>query len=298
MFFLDQFEKFDPASGEVPSHPFAQMPAIASRARAILGLWTSPDIDHLRKTKTTLIAQRINKELEQYFEDIKLLEIERRRAQEGILESMGGDQDWPSDDEDLDIETWENTSEVDALKSVLENRDSHLFYSKDPLPKSEEYPEGKDHELFAVLALWMLADSLYFLSSTPVGLSIAGTYALKAMDAVCYAEHLRDAAWLTSYSEKLGDAKVAETLREQDEESRRQKTALSKQLNLVRHQKTSEARTMAIEEFMKDPHRFPSAEKAGNHLADWLRDYGRSYEPRTVTNWIRAYAKSINLRFR
>lgn len=298
MFFLDQFEMFDPASGEVPPHPFTHMPAIASRARSILNCSAECGAYEWCRTKVTLIAKRINKELDRYFSDIKLVEFERLREQAAWLELMGGDPEWPPNEEDLDIETWENTNEVDALKSVLEDRDSHLFYSKDPLPKPEEYPEGKDYELFAVLALWMLADGLRFLNSTPVGLSIAGEYALKAMDAVSYAEHLRDAEWLASYAEKLGDAKVAEALKEQKEESKRQKSILSKQLNVVRHQKTSEARAMVIEEFMKDPYRFPSAEQAGNHLTDWLRDQGRSYEPRTIIGWVRAHAKTINLRFR
>ncbi|AAZ98629.1 hypothetical protein Tbd_2676 [Thiobacillus denitrificans ATCC 25259] len=294
MFFLDQFETFDPVSGEVPSHPFTYMPAIASRARAILRCGA----DEWCRAKLASIAKRINRELDRYFSDIKIYEIERLREQAGLLESIGGDPDWPPNEEYLDIQTWENTSEVDALKSVVENRDSHLFFSKDPLPKSEEYPEGKDYELFAVLALWMLADGLRFLNTTAVGLAIAGEFALKAMDAVCYAEHLREAEWLASYVEKQGNIKLTEALIEQKNDAQKQKSALAKRLNVARHQKTTEAKAMAIEEFMKDRDRFPSAEKAGIYLADWLRDQGRPFEPRTVTSWIRAHATATGFRFR
>lgn len=298
MFLSDQFERFDPVSADVPSHPFTYMPAIASRARAILRCGAAYGADEWCKAKVASIAKRIDHELNRYFSDIKISEIEQLREQAELLESLGGAPEWPQNDDDLDIQTWENTSEVDALKSVLENRDSYLIFSKDPLPKAEEYPEGKDYELFAVLSLWMLSDSLRFLNGTASSLSIAGEYALKAMDAVCHAEYLRETEWLSSFAEKVGDAKMAEALRAQREEAHEQKSIVAKQLNIARHQKTNEAKAMVIQEFMKDPYRFPSAEKAGNHLADWLQDQGRSYEPRTVIGWVRAHAKTINLRFR
>lgn len=243
------------------------------------------------------IANRANQELEQYFEFIKYLEIERLREQAGLLESMGGDPEWPLNEDDLEIQTWENTSEVDALKLVIENRDTWPFSVPLP-PESHEYSEGKDYEFFAVLSLWMLADALAWADRGQAQLAIAGEYALKAMDAVCYAEHLREAEILESFVAKQGEGKLVEALKMQKAETQKQKSDLSRQLNLLRHRKTNEAKAMAIEEFMKDRYRFPSAEKAGIYLADWLRDQRRSYEPRTVSNWIRAHAKSINFRFR
>jgi hypothetical protein len=305
MLFFKQFEIFDPVSGEVPSHPFAYMPAIASRARAILKCGADYGGDWGCKAKITLIAERINQELDQYFDDIKYMEIERLREQAGLLESMGGDPEWPPNEDDLEIQTWVNANEVDALKSVLENRDSHLFYSKDPLPKPDEYREGKDYELFAVLSLWMMADAQRYLNASKHGLSIAGEYALKAMDAVCYAEHLREAEWLVTYAEKLGDDKLIEALKNHKSEIQKQKTERSKELNLARHQKTYEAKVMVVEEFMKNHNKFLSAEKAGNHFADWLRDKGilnsatgEAYEPRTVAGWIRTHFKEIGKRWR
>lgn len=69
-------------------------------------------------------------------------------------------------------------------------------------------------------------------------------------------------------------------------------------LNKVRHEKNHEARAMAIEEWEKNPSKYPSAEKAGRAIADWLRSKGHNFEPRTVTGWIRSHAKQKGVRFR
>ena len=304
MFFFQQFETFDPVSGEVPSYPFPNLPVIASRARAVLHCYTSSNLDWRAKERIISIAKRVNQEIDQHFDDIKFMEIERLREQAGVLESMGGDPEWPPNEDDLEIQTWVNTSEVDALKSILEKRDLFGFF-QDPPPKPEEYPEGKDYELFAVLSLWMLADALRYLNESRHGLSVAGDYALKAMDAVCYAEHLREAEWLVSYAEKQGDAKLIEALKGQQSEIQKNKSEQLKQLNEARHQKTNEAKTMVVEEFMKDRYKFPSAEKASIHLADWLGNQGiqnsatgQPYEPRTVARWIRDHARTTGFRFR
>lgn len=304
MYFFKQFETFDPVSGDVPSYPFAYLPAIASRARALLRCGVAYGGDWGAKEMIISIAKRIDEELDQYFDDIKYMEIERLREQAGLLESMGGDPEWPPNEDDLEIQTWGNTSEVDALKSILEKRDYWPF-SVPRATESHEYPEGKDHELFAVLSLWMLADARGYLNESKHGLSIAGEYALKAMDSVCYAEHLREAQWLVSYAEKQSGINLAEALKEQKYEIQKNKSEQLKQLNEARHQKTNEAKKMVVEEFMKDRYKFPSAEKASIHLADWLGNQGvrnsatrQPYEPRTIKGWILDHAKKISFRFR
>jgi hypothetical protein len=321
MFFFQQFEKFNPVSGYVPAHPFSYLPEIAYRARALLRSRTAEQIE--------AAAKRINREVDGYFRDLKEVEISRLQSEfeagnktfEKFFMWDGGTRAngyWIFNEEmeeELDILTAENSSEVDALKAIIENRDSCFFLPEGaPEPEREEWSEGTRHELFAVLSLWLLADAIERNGDkSKYGLSIAGEYAIKAMDAVCFAEHLREADWLESYIKKKASAELTEALRKQKSEQQKwvrhcldqdkeraakEKADHSKKLNLIRHRKNYAAKNMVIDEWKKKPSAFPSAEKAGLHFADWLEAKGIKYEPRTVTTWIRDYAKQIGLRLR
>ena len=69
-------------------------------------------------------------------------------------------------------------------------------------------------------------------------------------------------------------------------------------LNLARHQQNCAARERVVSEWEKSPSTWSSAEKAGLYFADLLTREGVTYEPRTVTGWIRAHAKLKEIRFR
>jgi len=161
MFFHKQFEEFDPLSGDVPSHPFSYLPEIAYRARTLL--------QYRRPEQITAIAKRINSEVEDYFNDLKYLAIsELKEKLDPRDEEFERFFDWDGSskidngrwifkdgmEDELDIQTAENTSEVDALKSIIEKRDSCFFLPDGaPEPEPDEYSEGKDYELFAVLSV-------------------------------------------------------------------------------------------------------------------------------------------------
>lgn len=84
----------------------------------------------------------------------------------------------------------------------------------------------------------------------------------------------------------------------QEEELKEMGSKRARSLNEARHRKTNEARARVIQDWAKDPARFPSAEKAGLHYTYWLARNDAVYEPRTVTGWIRSHAKRIGVRFR
>jgi hypothetical protein len=83
------------------------------------------------------------------------------------------------------------------------------------------------------------------------------------------------------------------------EQMREELSKKSEKLNLIRHAKNHAAKQLVIDEWKKRPSAFISAEKAGGHFADWLEARGfKKYEPRTVTTWIRSYAKEVGIRLR
>ena len=333
MFFFQQFEKFNPISGYVPDHPFLYLPEIAYRARSLLRNRTAEQVG--------AAAKRISREVDGYFLDLKDSEVCRLQSEfEGGDKSLMEFFEWDGGTrangrwffkeemaDELEILTAKNTSEVDALKTIIENRDSCFFLPEGaPEPEREEWPEGTRNELFAVLSLWLLADAMERMDDkSKYGLSIAGEYAIKAMDAVCYAEHLREADWIESYIKKKANAELSEALRNQtanhkawmrsyenvkNERIIMQKSKRAKELNALRHQETNKAKNLVIGEWNKNRSQFSSGEQAGLHYADWLETQGvfhkhskenNSYEwytPRTVTKWIRDYAKEIGFLFR
>lgn len=329
-----QFKSFNPISGDVPDHPFECLPAIASRARAILKSRTAEQVEDA--------AYSIDWVIDEYFRSMKNEKIARLKSELNAprrWKHMSDDADFENatkffdwivdspDDEcnpeeghwefnermegDLGIPTADNTSEVDALRECIDWWDDI---------GGEDFPDGKPQEIFAVLSLWLLADALKWIrfqrkdvcivthasgevvyhegESQPVDLasnySIAGSYALKAMDAICHAEHLCEVAKLESMY-KLNLAKNHDDHLKNESERRSMR---AEQLNIARHRKTNEAKAKAIEEWEKDRSKFISAEKYGLHLADWLGTQGFQYEPRTVTSWIRAHAKQIGVALR
>jgi hypothetical protein len=316
MFFFRQFETFDPVSGDVPESPFSYLPEIAGRARSIL----------LGKTSLqfTAAAQRINQEIKRYFNDLKYVAVSDLKSKllaegnslEPYFEWTGGDWDdggsdecWKFNDDlvdDLEIPMASNCSEVDALKTIIDDRDSNFFLPEGaPEPEPNEYPEGKTVELFAVLALWLVADAIEWSKfGVKHGIALAGASAIKAMDAVCHAEHLRHIEWLVTYRKSISDAELAVALRKQSSEYQKaagqERSDRAKQLNVRRHAKTNRAKEVVCTEWEKSPSQFPSAEKAGIHFAEWLASQKivDSIEPRTVTGWIRAHAKQREIKFR
>lgn len=346
MGFYNQFRKFNPKSGDVPGHPFSYLPTIASRVRVLLKTRTVAQIEDA--------ASGIDWAIDEYFRSLKDEEIARLKKELNAprrWKEMSNDTDfedaakffdWVVDspenefspevghwvfndrmEDELDIQTAGNSSEVDALKNCIDWWDDI---------GGADFPNGKPEELFAVLSLWLLADAIGWLdhrasesgkrfnsflehllklpdgmedelakagismniTGTEINLSLAGECTLKAMDAACYAEHLHEVAKL----EAMYKLKLAKNNDDHLKNEAKRRSMVAEKLNIARHRKTSEAKAKAIEEWEKDKSKFISAEKYGLYLADWLEKQGFQYEPRTVIGWIRAHAKQIGVRLR
>lgn len=195
----------------------------------------------------------------------------------------------------------ERDSEVDALKAVIERRD-YTGHTSLTLPKPKKFPEGHDHQLFAVLSLSLLSDAIHFLNKTPINVSAAGECALRAMDAVCFAEHLYESSWLMSYAENMSDKRLMkailqektehqEWIKKDAERRRREASERGKQLNTYRHKEDYEANDKAIAEWKRLEPTGISPPKAGVRLSAWLKSQGFNIEPDTITRWIREHRK-------
>ncbi len=259
MGFHRQFDEFDPLNGLVPTFPFPNLPSIVERARRLLKNRTRDEIVNAARSTDFFIEEYFRNEKDDFIQrlldrggrELGYLPYESRN-EAGVLELLDN---WPSeiDDPPPDIPSPENTSEIEALKECIGR------YSLDDDP---EFPNGREHEYFAVLALWLVADAMhwlkwtsdpaamtsalhkafapmppggfpditetinngmqqsrdrisafvdsyqnfmqtYGLSDISVQMSNAGTSAVYAMDAVCYAEQLCATETLAKQLEKL-----------------------------------------------------------------------------------------------
>lgn len=323
MNYSKQFETFNPLTGDVPDHLFSSLPSIAWRARALLASRTEAQIDSL--------AKELDWVIEEYFRELRENEILRLEGElfgdderfETFFEWDGGSRakgSWffkDSMESELNIPTAENTSEVEALKDCLDDWSDI---------GGDEFPNCKAYESFAALSLWLLADAIEWGGRKPspitatyqngrmrkterppdhldhlektYRLSMAGTFALNAMDAVCHAEHLQEVM-------RLKEDHFKRELAAQEAEQKKRSIKAEKML-IGRHRNRCEAKDKVEKEWEKATSKFPSAEKAGLYFSDWLHHQGLNdlseplydYQPRAVTNWIRNYAKKIGVRFR
>ncbi len=323
MGFWRQFDEFDPLEGKPPHRPFSEMAGIASRARWLLRGRTRDQISRL--------ASDADFSIEQYFEmarDDEIARLEQERDSyfcREVGDDYGISYQFDRDKlDELDIPTPDNTSEIEALKESI---GGWVDLSKD------EVSDAKEHEYFAAMALWFIADAIerleyrYDLDARQFvkrenrqleefDFSRIGEYVIKAMEAVCHGEHLQDLERvkerfetrigrlqeaLESQQTKTDEAERAirdEVAAKLQEEEARRKSEHAKKLSRLRHRDRDDARQAVLIAWEQNPTAFPSAEKAGNHFADWLQGQGKSFEPRTVTGWIRSHAKDKGIKFR
>lgn len=229
MLYYHQFKSFNPLVEYVPFAPFSYLPKIVWRARALLH---GRSIEQIEK-----MAKEISDDIGGYYEDEKSNAISELKSKfsngELSAEEFESFFDWDGGsvangrwlfkhgmEDELDIPTENNDSEVDALKAVIESRDGHMFWlPEDSSNAPHEYSDIKDYEMFAVMSLWFVADALDAINKGGINSkSIAGDYLIESMDAVSYAEYLRDAEWLVSYTKKTNNKTLSEALSKQKAE--------------------------------------------------------------------------------
>jgi len=261
-----------------------------------------------------------------YFDQEESAAIEMLKS-EGRTDLLESDEDgrfWRLKDEAVDshdIRTSENTSDFDALQEALET----LFD-----PSVLDVPNVNEYEYFAVMALCLIGD---YAKSLEVEVSLVkmdyvqrtskkydspevvrlGRLLLEAMDAVCYAERLKERSKTqTRYEERIQKIQAkhrpiseqdidqirAEALDQFLTDAKAQRKLQSQESNRIRHQANYDAQKIVLEIWEQNPRQFSSAEKAGDHYVGILEARGIKRSHRTVVDWIRARAKELGIRFR
>jgi hypothetical protein len=316
-----QFEHFDPLNGEMPWAPFHEAGNIAMRARSTLRLGNRSveDIQTIATDAAYLI--------EHYFEherEVKLEEIRNDRNFR-FLESddEGNFIDFVDEAYDeYDIHTSDNTPELDALVEAL-------AWGFDP--KAVEVNEVQEYEYFAVYALCILAEYVRDLNFklkvkpfeyvpredkqySPSEVASLSRKLINATEAVCFSEKLRDIERVERrYQEKIEKLQAGaavqitkadydrlreEIKQEEQAEAQALRRERSEANNDIRHQDNRNIKQSVLDDFAKNPRLFDSAEKAADHYVEVLEKQGHQRSHRTVADWIRAFARNNNIRFR
>lgn len=318
--YIDQFDFFDPIKGRVSGLPTSQAPDIALRARQLLRGRTAQEVEDL-----ALLADSF---IEQYFEAIKNDEIKRLESIEDskfceqILEDGKIVQHrflYEMEDE-LEILTRDNISDIESLKEAITRFD---------IISSSEVDNIQEFEYFAAMGLWHIADAIRYQQFkydfqirkkvkrnseeiTRSELSIIADNLLKAMEAVCYGEHLRQVNRLIDFYKKRADSLKAQIFNqenldnirkeiqiEMEKEAAHQRSENGRKLNKLSQKKRHKAHAAVVSDWEKNRTSFSSAEKASHYYFEWLSGNGhQQFEPRTIANWIRDHAKKNGILLR
>lgn len=318
-FQTEYFKLFNPLTCFVPPQPFANLESILSRAKLLLKdrlfdevLGAAINIDWvIHENFRTIKADEIHRIKQNFDKDSD--EFSNFFMWDGGSVKNGMYLFNEAKEGELDIATSENTSLIDAL--------NECFSIWDDIG-GEEFVNGKKYEYFAVLAMWLLVEAMIWLdvdfkknysrliANHPdnVGyhefivrlihhykgrknIQFAAKYAMDATEAICYAEQIFE---IQKIQNDLG-LKLEIELEKKD---RKRKSMASEKLNIARHKVRNNALELVTNEWAKNPSQFNSAEKAGNYFCEWLKSNDFSFEPRTVTSWLRDYAKKVGIKLR
>jgi hypothetical protein len=285
-------DALDAVNDEIPDNYYLPYFAdVASRAREILDPKTSVQIHECAAFVCFLIEQ-------------VLRDIDHGEA---LLDVADGRENDEYTTEASQI------SENRALKQSLHER----FGDIDPMVVFDlrDWISGSWHpsELFAVLTLLLLAQAIQIYDASlddlepgvppklmerfkeAIGdrteaeiehevsmMAIRGSaaYALKAVEAVNYAERLK----------RGHDRAVIDFDR---------KETKSRALNEAKHAEKYEIEELVTTAWFETRSKFSSAPKAANHFSQWLQQQGRkTYEPSTIASWIRKHAKLKGVKLR
>ena len=318
MGYYKQFNFFHPLKGVFQNWAFPQGSSIIYRARSILSGRTAEQIRDIAYDADSIISTFFDHEKES---TINLIKADGRydllEGDKGRVTGLKGD----SADE-YGLLTSENTSDLDALKEAM----GSLFD-----PAALEIQNLQECEYFAVLALWLIGDCVEEMETQfdlnqmkrvkrasrtldSIDTARLARHLIEAMDAVCYAEKLREVDRVESKYEsmiqkiQIGSAvkiphsdldKIREEMRreiqEQAQQERREQSVAN---NQIRHQENREMKQLVLEQFAMNPREFDSAEKAADHFVDILEQRKKPRSHRTVADWIREYARNNGIRFR
>ena len=311
-----------------PSYPFPQLPDIVSRSKYLLKKRSRKEILSAANTIDWFVEEYFYQCKEECIQDILINPkssnnwVLRYLPCEGITEE--GIRNVLDNFSPPPCISSDNTTELTALRECIGR------YSLDD---DEDFPNGREFEYFAVLALRQVGKSIMSLPSRQINdlstlstarrnmielselldkviepispgmtLARAGTHALDAMDAICYAEHLRATE---KQNEELENLRIALHQASQNtdaivEDKLKKKISLAaSHASIKRHAKSAELRNMAIKLYLTQT--WPSVRQASKNIFPQLIEPGDKigfvFSPdrgeQTVYEWLLAASKEI-----
>lgn len=328
MGFFEISDEFYILTETTPNYPFPQLPDIVSRAKYLLKNRSRKEIVSAANTIDWFVEEYFNQCKNDCIQDIltnakssnnwvlRYLPCEGI-TEEGIRNVLDNFSPSPCISSD-------NTSELTALRECIG------WYTLDD---EEDFPNGRTFEYFAVLALRQVGESIMALPSKQIDdfsklsttrqnmikymesidrfiepispgmtLSRAGTHALDAMDAICYAEHLRVIEKQNEELEKLR-IELHQASQNTDaivEDKLKKKISLAaSHASIKRHAKSAQLRNMAIKLYLTQT--WPSVRQASKNIFPQLIEPGDKigfvFSPdrgeQTVYEWLLAASKQI-----
>jgi hypothetical protein len=309
-----QFKGFDPLSGAVFGYPFPSLPHIAIRAWDLLSPARShKQIEHAAKTADWIIDEFFRIHQEEIFKRAdeegwwRLCKVARRNRTSASLSALVDS--WPvdADEPPPNLLTRRETSETYALKQAL----GKYRIEDDPVfPNGQEFEYFAVLALWKVTDvknhIWLRREPAWIahqetartarepapqfpppfqpvddasLSDTErnqiLAYRLAGEDCSRAMEAVCWAEHLKA---LVVRSDEIGEEKARERI-----------SVTARAAAIARHAKNRAMKQQAIRYYSENQHKFKSMDAAAEAIAGKIVPLAF----RTVRDWIGEYRRAL-----
>ena len=259
--------RFDPINGKVPDEPFDfQLVNIANRARALLN----------KRTKREVLVA--GETLELLIDDCrKVYPINNGKGLPRNSLVIEG----PNSEIDIIKQCFKNFEFGDSDLSEVKVYEYYAIYSlrvlnkvlsalRCGLPSNLETVEGGE-------LTPEILELINIKESHPPNLSLAGKYAIQAMEALCYAEHLAG----------IGHFKESE---------KEKKSLRGKKLITDRHAHSNKIKDEVTKEWAETRLEFESMNSAAEFFHNFLLNKNEDFSLSTVYKWIRLYAKEKGIK--
>jgi hypothetical protein len=318
MNYYNQFENFDPVKDQLPYWPISEASNVAWRARSILHGRTKEEIKDIAHDASSIIDAYFDSEKDAAIQMIK---------DAGRYDLFDGDEDGQylslksEAHDEFDIRDRDSTSNLDALQDAMTS-----FFD----PTVIDVADLKDYEYFAAMALWFLGDYIKILNYdldlkarefikrpnkqySTSDVSRMGSIIVQAMDAVSYAEKMRETLRTEKkYENRINKIQAKQQVLSQadmqkirDEikqeliiESKAELKNWSDTSNEIRHKPNRNVKKIVLDLFDENPRQYSSAEKAADYYLEVLQKQNIDRSHRTVADWIRERAREKGIRFR
>lgn len=290
------FEFWDPMKGPPSWVPINSAQMIPISSRQILKNRTKEDLE--------LMIAFVNDRVREYYKS------DRSR----VIEEISSDDNWHMAEINEDGQITDILDQGKEHYSLVDDSYPFVFTVEYALADCDldiDYPvstssQPKEYELWAALSLSEYAQYIYNLEHE---FNLTNLKHQKRTDKdytsheiVRFANQLLDSCQMLNiaiamYTESKVEDKTKQQYKKTQDQIKIKRIEISKNANLVRHNKTNSLKQTILTEWEKNPQKFQTIKEAGDHFEEVMNLQGIKITSETIRGYVSEHAKTIGFTF-